>query len=196
MSSQPALNRIAESLEHLASLVRSAMSSEQIGFEHLATEYLALRRSLARDFRELAERELEDEGDALEPVRHRISQRMRELYGGRVPDSYLHVRGYSGVHPILFAYLLRHPGEPVAGSRLRLLTGDQVHTERRLRELRDLGLPLDSAHQADDDHYVLRSSTPDVDAAALFQAKHNITNDRALESGRRAELLRALENAG
>jgi hypothetical protein len=96
------------------------------------------------------------------------------------------------VHPILFAYLARHIGEPVTASRLRLLTGDQVHTERRLRELRDLGLPLDSEQYADDDQYVLRSVTPDVDAAALYQAQHNVKRDRELDSRQRSQFLRVI----
>lgn len=170
------------------------MSNEQIGFDHLSTEYVVLRRSLAQDFRELAEVELTGAGDELEAVRARISQRMRELFGGRIPDRYLHVRGYTGVHPIMFGYLARHVGEPVAASKIRVLTGDQVHTERRLRELRDLGLALDSLHRADDDHYILRSAEPDVNTAAKLQANRNITGDRALDDARRAQLLRALED--
>jgi hypothetical protein len=65
------------------------MLSDEVGFEQLVTEYVALRRSLARNFRELAQDELGVEGDALEPLKNQISQRMRELFGGRIPDQYL-----------------------------------------------------------------------------------------------------------
>ena len=40
---------------------------------------------------------------------------------------------------MILEYFSRHVGAYVKGKRLRFLTGDQVRTERRLRELRELG---------------------------------------------------------
>jgi hypothetical protein len=186
------LRRIAESLDHLSELAKVRLSGGTVSFEQLVTEYVSLRRSLARDFQSLAEESLRTEDSALGAVRRQIAQRMRELFGGRIPDRFLQVRGYRGVHPILFEYLAQHAGEPVPGSRLRVLTGDQVHTERRLRELRDLGFDLTSTRVADDDHYVLRSPAPDLDYAARFVTAHNIRNDRQLPEHERSRLVAIL----
>jgi hypothetical protein len=176
-------------LERLRALAQSQLDDGSVGFEQLVTEYVSLRRSLASDFQELAEADLDAEETALETVKRQITHRMRERYGGRIPERYLQVRGYRGVHPILFEYLARHVGEPVPGARLRVLTGDQVHTERRLRELRDLGFNLTSARVADDDQYVLGSVMPDLDFAARFVADHNIRADRKLSAAQRKTVL-------
>jgi hypothetical protein len=42
---------------------------------------------------------------------------------------------------------------------------------------------------ADDDQYVLRSDSPDVDFAARFQVEHNIRNDHSLSSPKKQDLL-------
>jgi hypothetical protein len=178
MSSSSQLLRIAESLERLGALAR-AQSEGTVDFEQLIVEYVSLKKSLARDFQQLAEDDLNADDMALESVRNQLTQRMKELFGGRIPDRYLQVRGYRGVHPILFEYLARHVGSPVPAARLRVLTGDQVHTERRLRELRDLGLDLTSTRVADDDQYLLRSRQPDTDRGACQLAEANIRADSA-----------------
>lgn len=193
MTEAAALERIIQALERLRALAQSRLSGGAVGFEQLVTEYISLRRNLAHDFQELAEAEVQAVDPALDAVRRQIAQRMQERFGGRIPDRYLQVRGYRGVHPILFEYVRRHVGEPVAGSRLRVLTGDQVHTERRLRELRDLGFDLTSARIADDDQYILTSANPDLDRAADFVAEHNIRNDRTLKDHERRALLAELE---
>ena len=114
---------------------------------------------------------------------------MQQLYKGLLPDEYLIARGYTGAHPVIFEYLLQHVGHPVSGSRLRVLTGDQVHTERRVRELRDLGFSVEWKKVYDEDQYMLLSNTPDLDAAARSQLQHNIKNDRSLSASERNRLL-------
>jgi hypothetical protein len=193
VSTARTLRRIAEGLERLRNITASQLEQGSVDLEQLVSEYVTLRRSMARDFRALAHEELHLASASLDALRKQISQRMRELYGGRIPDAYLDVKGYSGVHPILFEYLSRHAGKPVQASRLRVLTGDQVHTERRLRELRDLGLTLSSNKVADDDQYVLGSGPPDLDYAARFQAEHNIRSDRGLSGAKKESLLALLD---
>jgi hypothetical protein len=175
-----ALRRIMESSERLAELSRAQFERGSVNFEHLVTEYVAVRKQLAQEFQILAEGELVTDEPALDGIKRQVTQRMRELFGGRIPDRYLKVRGYSGIRSMMFEYLVRHVGEPVPASRLRVLAGDQVHTERRLRELRDLGLHLTSTRVADDDQYILHSAAPDLDRAARVVAEHNVRNDRNL----------------
>jgi hypothetical protein len=83
-----------------------------------------------------------------------------------VPLDAVIIHGYRGVRLRLYEYLALHLGEPVSATRLRALTGDQIHTERRLRELRDLGLRLTPRRIADENHYVLASEDVDFDYAA------------------------------
>jgi len=185
--------RIADTIDFLSEIARAQAAAGEVDFERLAAGYVDLRRTLAREFRTLAQQSLLSNEPALEITRRRIEHRMQELFGGRVPDKYLAVKGYKGVHPILLQYLLKHFGEPVAASRLRVLTGDQVHTERRLRELRDLGYELSWKRVFDEDHYVLASTEPNLEWATLFQVEHNIKNDRSISSETKAGYLAFLD---
>src|SRR5205085_10090308 len=93
------------------------------------------------------------------------------------------------VHALLLEYLISHAGQPVAASRLRLLVGDQVHTERRLRELRDLGFGLTWRRVAGESQYLLAATAPDLDHAARSQLALNIRADKQLNRGARTSLL-------
>jgi hypothetical protein len=115
-----------------------------------------------------------------------------QSYGGVVPEKYLRVRGYGGVHPQLFAYLSRRVGQAVSASELRVLTADAAHTERRVRELRDLGFDIVAAHSAGSDIYRLTSKTPDLHKGALPIAQLNIKADRDLNASERVAFLRAI----
>jgi hypothetical protein len=74
-------------------------------------------------------------------------------------------------------------------SRLRAIVGDQVHTERRVRELRDLGFHVTWRKVGDEDHYSLPSLEQDLDAAARFQLEHRIKNDAAINATQKMLLL-------
>jgi hypothetical protein len=115
---------------------------------------------------------------------------MREGYP-RLPAKYLKVRGFGKSHARLVAYLVRSSGNEVSASELRMLTGDAVHTERRARELRDLGFELEAKHTGGTDVYLLRSAEPDVAAGAAIQVAQNIRGDRSLSQAQAADLLRS-----
>jgi len=173
------------SLQHLTSLLQSNADLDRV-----IDGYLETRRLLARTFRDLAQAHLEPVNPVLDGVRSRVEQRMRELYGGRVPQEFLTVRRYGATHQLLAAYLFRQSGRPVSASRLRLLTGDQVHTERRVRELRDLGLRVEAARVAGENQYVLVSQEPDADRGAAIQIAQNIKSSD-LDSVAQSRLLSA-----
>ena len=107
---------------------------------------------------------------------------MVTLFGDRGVDQYLRVAPYSGVHPALLEYLAARPSTDVPALELRLLTGDQVHTERRLRELRDLGFELTWRKVGEEFTYRLERLEPDLDAAARFQLEHRIKEDRSINA--------------
>jgi hypothetical protein len=190
------LRKALESLEHFTKLVGSQVDSSDPEFERLLDGYLENRRSLAREFSAVAQGFLLRGETFLEATQKRIEQRMRALFGGRIPDSYLVLRGYKGVHPILLEYLAQHVGEPVRSSKLRVLTGDQIHTERRVRDLRGLGFHVEWKKVADEDQYVLNSLEPDLDGAARLEVQRNISADKKLSSQQRATLLRDFEHQG
>jgi hypothetical protein len=136
-------------------------------------------------------------GDTLlEATRKRIESRMTELFAGRFPDKYLVVRGYKAVQPILLQYLAQHAGNPVKGSKLRVLTADQIHTERRVRDLRDLGFQVEWKKVADEDQYILNSAEPDLDSAAVLQLRKNIRDDKKLSKQDKDRLLAIAGNEG
>ena len=173
MSADRVTRRIADAASYFAEL-----ASDQVGkpadFERLTDGYLELRRTLASQFRELAHETLEIDADALSQIRDRVTLEMQRRYSEALPEGYLSVRGYGGVRIILYGYLLLHDGRSVPASRLRVLTGDQVHTERRVRELRDLGLAIDSAHSGGEDHYRLHPEKFDEAAGAIYQVRRNL----------------------
>ena len=95
----------------------------------------------------------------------RVEREMKVRFADDLPSEAIRVRGYRGIRLILFEYLGMHVGDPVSVPRLRALTGDQIHTERRLRELRDLGVRLEATRVSEENNYVLVSEEPDFDYA-------------------------------
>jgi hypothetical protein len=67
-----------------------------------------------------------------------------------------------------------------------------VHTERRARELRDLGYDLEARHTGGTDVYVLRSREADAKAGAAMLVARNIREDRGLSADQRGEMLRRM----
>ncbi|MBI4907604.1 MAG: hypothetical protein HY820_28530 [Acidobacteria bacterium] len=196
MNASADLRKALDSLEHFTTLVGSQVDSTDPEFERLLDGYLDNRRSLARQFSTLAQRFLLQGETLLNATQKRIEQRMRDLFADRIPESYLVLRGYKGVHPILLEYLAQHVGEPVRASKLRVLTADQTHTERRVRDLRGLGFHVEWKRVAGEDQYVLNSREPDLDAAAGLQVHRNISADKKLSSQQRVTLLSSLEQRG
>ena len=133
------LRKALESLELFTELVRSQTGRPEVEFERLLDGYLEARRSLAKQFCLVAQRYLLRGDSLLETTRKRIEEQMVKVFRGRIPEKYLVVHGYTSVQPILLQYLAQHVGNPVRSSKLRVLTADQIHTERRVRDLRDLG---------------------------------------------------------
>jgi hypothetical protein len=183
------LRKSLQDIELFAALVRSQVDRPEVEFERLLDGYLEARRSLSRQFCLVAQQHLLRGDSLLETTRKRIEQRMTELYGNRIPDKYRAVHGYKSVQPILLEYLGQHAGYPVRSSKLRILTADQTHTERRVRDLRDLGFQVEWKKVSDDDQYILASVEPDLDAAVGLQLRKNIKDDKKLSKEERDRLL-------
>ena len=190
------LRKSLADLDNFADLVRSQIDQSEVEFERLLDGYLEARRSLARQFCLVAQHHLLRGNSLLETTRKRIEQRMAELFGSGVPEKYLVVHGYTSVQPILLQYLAQHAGNPVRSSKLRVLTADQIHTERRVRDLRDLGFQVEWKKVSDDDQYVLASVEPDLDVAAALQVRKNIRDDKKLAKQEKDRLLKTIGQEG
>jgi hypothetical protein len=185
------LRKSLETLDYFTALVRSQIDRPEVEFERLLDGYLEARRSLAKQFCLVAQHYLLRGDTLLETTRARIEARMKESFSA-IPAKYLAVHGYKSVQPILLQYLAQHAGNPVKGSKLRILTGDQIHTERRVRDLRDLGFQVTWKKVADEDQYVLASVEPDLAGAAALQVRKNIKEDKKLSKQERDNLLNSL----
>jgi hypothetical protein len=187
------LRKSLGSLELFSDLVQSQLGPKDVEFERLLDGYLEARRALAKQFSVVAQRYLLRGESLLETTRKAIEERMTALFGNRVPEKYLKVHGYKSVQPILLQYLAQHAGNPVRSSKLRILTSDQTHTERRVRDLRDLGFQVDWKKVSDEDQYVLKSIEPDLAAAATLQVRKNVKEDKKLARGEKERLLALLQ---
>jgi hypothetical protein len=189
VSTSGALQRIGDSLEYLSQIVAAQSRTPQPDFDRLLMAYVEARRNLAKNFRELANSVLVQATERLEGVRTDVKAKMRADFGGLVPERFLEVQSYGKLHAVLLEYLSAHQGEPVAASRLRVLAGDQVHTERRVRELRDLGLAITWKRGPGEVQYVLESDRPDLGRAARSQLALGLRADRKLKREDRASLM-------
>lgn len=153
----------------------------------LITAYLEAKQSLATAFEAFAVEKYLDP-KVLEAAKKSIEIAMRSTYP-ELPSKYLRVRGFGKSHARLLAYLCRSTGSEVSGAELRMLTGDAVHTERRARELRDLGFDLEARHTGGADVYILRSEMPNTSEGAAKQAARNIREDRATSKQEKEKLL-------
>ncbi|WP_165070189.1 hypothetical protein [Marisediminicola senii] len=158
----------------------------------LVDAYLESKKLLARSFQVLAV-ERYSGAERLEAVKALLVNAMDVLYP-TLPTRYKVVKGFGASHRLILNYLSQRVGEEVSAEELRVLTGDAVHTERRARELRDLGLDVASRSVAGGQQYLLRSAHPDMNAARSI-ALHNVNEDNSLTGQERANLARLLRVA-
>lgn len=155
----------------------------------LVSGYLEAKRTLAAAFEAFSVDRYADPS-VIAAVKEAIEAEMARRYPGVLPK-YRKVRGYGESHARLLAFLVQRVGTDVSAGELRMLTGDAVHTERRARELRDLGFTLDARHMAGSDVYLLRSADADLAAASAYLVAKNIKGDRSLTKAEAAEILRS-----
>lgn len=170
-------------VEVLAELLRDEETSER----RLIAGYLEAKRALARAFGQLAVEKYNDVSH-LESAKKMIEHAMKSNFN-QVPGKYLRVSGFSRVHAMLLAYLVPRVGAAVYADELRMLTGDAVHTERRARDLRDLGFVLIASDHPGGQVYTLLDSVPAVQTAASTLIQRNIRQDKTLDEKTRARLI-------
>lgn len=105
--------------------------------------YVFAKQNLARAMQTLMCSLTSDEHRKIFNELHgQVAAEVRRQYQEIIPEKYLHVGYKSDVHIDLFSTLIRHLGKDVEADKLRLVTADSVHTERRVRELRELGFDI------------------------------------------------------
>jgi hypothetical protein len=169
--------------------LRELLADPEAEERRLIAAYLESKQMLASAFEAFSVERYFDPA-VMEEAKKAVEQAMRSAYPG-LPAKYLKVRRFGTSHARLLAYLCRSAGSEVSAAELRMLTGDAVHTERRARELRDLGFTLDARHTGGTDMYVLRSTEPDVTAGAAIQVAKNIREDKSASKQDKEDLLRA-----
>ncbi|WP_327636127.1 hypothetical protein OHB24_39770 [Kribbella sp. NBC_00482] len=124
-------------------------------------------------------------------LREDLSETMVSRYGGSVPAPYLVVPYGSKVHEKLFHILLQRFDTEVPAGLLRVPTRDSVHTERRVRELRELGLDIDTKKHSGIDTYRLCSLN--LDFSLIPKIIFNTARDKKHSLISRAELEKILK---
>ncbi|MET8631653.1 hypothetical protein [Streptomyces sp. NPDC004680] len=134
--------------------------------------YLFAKRALAQSMQSLLRSQLPAAScAAFHELRGRIQEELRSRFSGRVPEQYLKVPYGTKANEELFAVLHQQIGSPVDSARLRTVNADDVHTERRIRELRELGLDIASAKVDGRQYYTLGSLELDSERIRELVAK-------------------------
>lgn len=167
----------------MAELLRDAEVPEG----RLIVGYLETKRALADCFESFASREYGDAGP-LEGVREIVRERISETFRF-LPEELGSVRRYGAVHQRIYNYLSARVGQEVTGEELRVLTGDAVHTERRARELRDVGIPMLAEVRNGRNAYILNATEPDYDLGAWLQASRNLRDSKSMAAPDRERML-------
>ncbi|MGW7466831.1 hypothetical protein ACWGJT_19510 [Streptomyces xantholiticus] len=121
-----------------------------------------------------------------------IQHQMNSRYGEVIPANLLKIPYGGQTYERLFSLLQENLAQPVPAAMLRIVTADDVHTERRARELRELGFDLAWYELDGISVYELRSLDIDFNMIPSI-ARNKIRRSKALT---RSEKLRILERAG
>lgn len=132
-------------------VLASLLENEATDSLRLIRGYLDARRQLSDAFQQFAS----DEFDNKDLWRSLLTQASLTP-GGRLPGGTRKLETLGTVHRLMFSLLVRQGEQGADAEWLRLLSGDAVHTERRLRELREAGIEIDSIRAAGANVYRLR----------------------------------------
>lgn len=159
--------------------------------QDLLDAYLAAKRLSATAYQALLRANIPDQDTAWQTVRHTLAYEMDREYGHVLPDWARKIPYNSRTHQELFSLLAERLGQPVPGDYLRVVTADAVHAERRVRELRELGLPVVPAKVAEADTYTLRSL--EIDKSYIHSiATNTVKANKSIPEAEKKRLLSVL----
>ncbi|GGX44975.1 hypothetical protein [Streptomyces fructofermentans] len=174
-------------VDELATLLGAADESAEAVF----SAYLFAKKDLARSMQELLRATLPLSRPGFEELRSRVRESLQERFGDRIPEKYLAVPYDSVACQDLFGLLRENMGKPVDTAVLRALNADDVHTERRIRELRELGLRIDSVKRDGVGCYLLASL--DLDPAQMSALVAKAIKKASLTEAEQKQLIAALD---
>ncbi|MGX1474988.1 UNVERIFIED_CONTAM: hypothetical protein RKD50_003796 [Streptomyces canus] len=149
--------RLKPDTEFAVKALGSALGDPDGSPAEILDAYLFAKRSLAQSMQSLLRSQLPAFCTEFHEVRTRVRDQMHSRFSGAVPEQYLKVPYGTKANEELFAVLVQEIGSPVDNARLRTINADDVHTERRIRELRELGLDITSTTVNGRRHYTLGS---------------------------------------
>lgn len=167
-----------EALTAFSAVLKAQRGQPSLHLDVLMDAHLHTRKKLARVVSLIAQSDLTRALDSVDSAIENIAQFLRNSLSGQVDPKHIKIRGYRGVHGMLLEYLLRHEGRNVSGEALRALVGDQIHTERRIRELRDLGFELATIKENGVDFYRLAHKRQDLGYASKFILRKTLKSHR------------------
>ncbi|MFF8473746.1 hypothetical protein [Streptomyces sp. NPDC015414] len=168
--------------------LRNQLAAPKESVQDIVDTYLVAKRALAESMQALLRESLPESCPTFHDLREQLGRELSRRYGGLIPEKYLKVPYGSRVHEELFTILLNHQGTPVPAMMLRIISADSVHTERRMRELRELGLDIVAAKSQGIDVYTLQSL--EIDLSLLPSIPKNlISQDKGLRKEEREALI-------
>ncbi|MEU6488481.1 hypothetical protein [Streptomyces sp. NPDC046887] len=154
--------------------------------------YLFAKRALAESMQSLLRSQLPRASrEAFHELRARIKEQLHSRFSGQVPEQYLAVPYGTRANEELFALLHHDMGSPVDSARLRAVNADDVHTERRIRELRELGLDISPSKVNGHQHYTLGSLGIDRSRVRELVVK-TISKSKSLSTEEKAAMIARL----
>lgn len=135
--------------------LKAALDASEASADDVLEAYLFAKRSLAQSMRTLQLSQLPARCREFHELRAQLEEQMAVRYADRIPRKFLRAPYTSKAHELIFTILLQSLGEPVDNARLRLVNQDNTHTERRTRELRELGLNITTSEADGNRYYTL-----------------------------------------
>jgi hypothetical protein len=169
------LQQMLDANELLSSLLRNVVDSRPDTFDELLDRLALTKKALFDNFGEIAARRYLGRPE-LGTAKQKVTQHLFKLCEGRIPIAEIKIPNFLRVHEMLLAYFADNVGRNVRAIELRALTGDQTHTERRVRQFRDLGLRIEWKNEAGDLKYFLPTLEQDLDFASAFWLRKRIKN--------------------
>jgi len=180
MTQHELLLRMSTALDELKSTLDSEAAHASVDLGLVLDAYARCHQELARSLRRLADGEVCDDIEVLAGTAAAVDQYLNARLGDAVPAKYLTIGNPGRTRAALLAYLLNNSGRPVSAARLRAICGEQTHTERRVRELRDYGYRVDSGVRSGETCYILADEPPDTVGAAWRIVERKVQSDRQL----------------
>ncbi|MFJ6501876.1 hypothetical protein [Streptomyces sp. NPDC091879] len=174
--------------EHAIRTLLSKVVSHESPLE-LFEAYAYAKEVAARAVWARMEMHLPAENSTFRALHAKIHEKLQMEYGGVVPAKLLKVPYGGRTHERLFTLLQEKIGQAVPAEILRITTQDAVHTERRTRELRELGLDVIWYERDEVRVYELRNLELNLSRLPAI-VRNNIRKDQYLTENEKKEFLR------